>query len=259
MSTCSSIGVHDQNGVRSITLQRLDKANALNTPMLKALSEAIESAQPDGNHAIVLRSASPRLFCAGGDIQEFCKGTEHLETQGEALRTLMVTMVSCPVPILAIARGKAAGAGVILLSLTDIVIGSQDLELSCPELAFNMYPFSVHVALETKITSAKARQLCLSCLPLGADQAQDLGLVTNVLPLDGFEDNAEKTLALYLSRQDALSSARKGRLIMEPPSHFIKAVETIQPLMYENFNKTGVQETIQNYLESLKTRAQATA
>ncbi|WP_262358363.1 enoyl-CoA hydratase-related protein, partial [Bordetella pertussis] len=60
--------------------------------------------------------------------------------QGAALRELMAAMARCPLPLLAVARGKAAGAGVILLAMTDLVIAAQDLSLACPEMAFSMYP-----------------------------------------------------------------------------------------------------------------------
>ncbi|WP_241762449.1 acetate--CoA ligase family protein, partial [Bordetella pertussis] len=110
----------------------------------------------DGIDLLVLRSAAPTLFCAGGDIEEFALGAAALERQGAALRELMAAMARCPLPLLAVARGKAAGAGVILLAMTDLVIAAQDLSLACPEMAFSMYPVIVQAALETKISAARA-------------------------------------------------------------------------------------------------------
>ncbi|MDQ6211670.1 enoyl-CoA hydratase/isomerase family protein, partial [Achromobacter insolitus] len=59
----SYVLVDDEGGVRTLTLNRAAKANALNADMLSVLRRAIDSAPQDGIGLIVLRSASPSLFC----------------------------------------------------------------------------------------------------------------------------------------------------------------------------------------------------
>lgn len=247
----SHILVQDVDGVRSITLSRTAKANALDAAMLERLEHAFSSAVLSEVDLIILRSASPNLFCAGADIEEFIQGPASLERQGLALRSLTDAMARCPVPILAIARGKAAGAGVVLLTMTDVVIAAQDLVLSCPEIFFNMYPVMVQAVLETKISAARARQLCLSGQPLDAVSARDLGLVTDVLSTDGFEQSAAQRLEFYSRRRPALAIARKGRLLMEPPDLVLQRALALEPLMHENFSGAGVQDAIRAYLTGL--------
>lgn len=246
--------LRDEDGVRSIVLNRPAKANALTAQMLGDMTHAVESAQAAGIHVIVLRSASRGLFCAGGDIGEFSAGPAQLEKQGSRLRELMTAMARCPLPIVAIARGKAAGAGAILLAMTDIVIAAESLVFSCPELAFNMYPFIVQAALETKISAARARQLCFSGAPLDARSALELGLATDVLADDCFDNSADERLAYYLLRREALEVAREGRLLMEPPEHLLHKIQALEPLMHENFGKPGVQGAIKAYLERLSAK-----
>lgn len=250
--TADPILVQDADGIRSIVLNRAGKANALCAAMLDTMVQAIARAPEDGAGMILLRSASPALFCAGGDIDEFALGPGSLEKQGDSLRELMTVMARCPLPILAIAQGKAAGAGVILLAMTDIVIAAQDLALSCPEIAFNMYPVMVQIALETKISAAQARRLCLSGDTLGAAAARDLGLATDVLPADGFAQRAEQRLAYYSKRREALNIARQGRLATESPAAMLRRLATLEPLMHRNFNRPGVRETILAYLDGLR-------
>lgn len=246
--------VQDADGIRTLTLNRAAKANALNAGMLAALRRAINGAPDLGIGLIVLRSASPSLFCAGGDIEEFVQSPELLEAQGVGLRELMGAMASCPCPILAVARGKAAGAGVILLAMTDIVIGASDLTLACPEIAFNMYPVMVQAALQTKVSAARARQLCLSGQLLKAEPARELGLVTDVLAAEGFDQLAADRVAFYVARREALAIARKARLQLEPPDLAIGRIAALEPLMHENFARPGVRETIQAYLAHMRAR-----
>jgi len=247
--------VQDQDGVRSIVLNRAAKANALTAAMLQRIIRAFQSATADGAQAIVLRSASKTLFSAGADIQEFSEGAAQLDKHGGWLRKLMGEMACCPLPILAAARGRAAGAGAILLSMVDILIAADDLTLVCPEIAFNMYPFIVQAALETKISAGRARQLCFSASPLSAASALELGLATELVARDRFDEVSAERLAYYLSRRDALQMARKGRLLMESPKDFMNKLEALEPLMHENFGKPGVQDSMKAYFQRLGAKA----
>jgi len=246
------VRVEDADGLRSLVLDRADKANALTAAMLADLRRAIDSVARDGIGMVVLRSASPALFCAGGDIEEFASGPAMLAAQGEGLRDVMLALARCPVPVVALARGKAAGAGVILLAMTDIVIAAEDLSLVCPEIAFNMYPVIVQVALETKISAARARQLCFSGQPLAAPAALELGLVTDVLAAEAFDALSARRLAFYAERREALAIARKARLRMEPPDALAARIASLEPLMHENFSRPGVQDAIRAYLARLR-------
>jgi enoyl-CoA hydratase/carnithine racemase len=112
----------------------------------------------------------------------------------------------------------------------------------------------VQTALETKISGARARQLCLSGQLLKAEPARDLGLVTDVLPAEDFERLSAERLAFYIARREALVIARKARLLLEPPDCAVGRIEALEPLMHENFARPGVQETIRGYLSSMRAR-----
>lgn len=204
---------------------------------------------------VVLRSASQKLFCAGADIEEFLEGPDKLAQQSEALRELIGAMASCPLPLLALARGKAAGAGVILLSMVDIVIAADNLIFVCPEIAFNMYPGVVQATLEMKTGPARARQLCLSGEALRTVEAKQLGLVTDVFPDAVFETAGQQRLAYFAARSDALLMARKAWLLSDPAEAIMRKISLLEPLLHQNFNQLGVQETIKSYLAQLRTKA----
>lgn len=245
------VRVDDHDGVRTIQLNRPDKANALTAHMLERMAHAVRTAQAENMQVIVLRSASDVLFCAGSDIREFSEGPEHLERQGAGLRELMFEMARCPVPIIAIARGTASGAGLMVLAMTDVLIAADDLALACPELHFHMYPVIVQVVLEAKLPRALARRMCFNTQPITAALAFDHGWVTDLVQAADFEVSSKERLSYYLARRDALRIARKGKLLMELPERFIERVQMLEPLMHENFSLPGVQERIGGYLARL--------
>ncbi|MDO9504268.1 MAG: enoyl-CoA hydratase/isomerase family protein [Pseudoxanthomonas sp.] len=234
--------------VRTLTLNRPQKANALTQPMLVALAGGFAE---EGPEVQVLRSASSRLFCAGADIAEFVASAAHLADHEHALIEMIRQRAFSPTPLVAIARGKASGAGALLLSLADVVIAADDLEFGCPEIRFGMYPVIVEAVLQSRVSPAMAMRLCLG-QPLDAAEAHRVGLVTEVLPSQDFDVLAAQRLAFYLERSGALKVARSSRLRAVPPEQLMARVQALAPLMAENFGQTGVRERITAYLDELR-------
>lgn len=235
-------------GVRVLTLNRPQKANALTQAMLVALAAGFAG---EGSVVHVLRSASSRLFCAGADIAEFVASAAHLAEHEHALVEMIRQRAFSATPLVAIARGKASGAGALLLSLADVVIAADDLDFGCPEIRFGMYPVIVEAVLQARVSPALATRLCLG-QPLDAAEAHRVGLVTEVLPTRDFDALAAQRLAFYLERSGGLRVARASHLRAHPPEQLMARVHALAPLMAENFGQPGVRERITAYLDGLR-------
>lgn len=240
--------VEGVGSVRTLTLNRPQKANALTQSMLVALAAGLGGQGPAVH---VLRSASSRLFCAGADIEEFVASAAHLAEHGQALLEMIRQRAHSPTPLVAIARGKASGAGALLLSLADVVIAADDLDFGCPEIRFGMYPVIVEAVLQSRVSPALATRLCLG-QPLDATEAHRAGLVTEVLPTRDFDALAAQRLAFYLERSGALAVARASRLRALAPERLMARVQAVAPLMADNFEQGGVRERITAYLGGLR-------
>lgn len=250
LSTEISLVVRRTAGLMEIALDRPGKANALTAAMMRQLQETIADARAD--EVVVLRSTSPHLFCAGADIREFVGGA--LPQQEVALLALIDTMAHSPAPIIAIASGRASGAGAILLALADVVIASDDLRVACPEFVFGMYPIIVEAVLQSRLPLAIATQLCVGARELQAVQALELGLATEVHSSDGFASTARVRIDHYVERGAGLAVMRRARNMSAPTINLGKQLEAVAPLMLENFGAVGVAERIQQYLGSLSKR-----
>ena len=100
--------------LRTVTLNRPRKANALTAEMMDALTRAIAPASGGQAAQIcVLRSASNRLFCAGADIAEFVSGAGTLARQEHALLSLIGQLAASTVPLVVIARGWRKAASTV--------------------------------------------------------------------------------------------------------------------------------------------------
>jgi enoyl-CoA hydratase/carnithine racemase len=244
-----------ESGCWTLTLQRTAKANALTAAMMEALADAADEAgrQPLPP-VLLLRSASARAFCAGADIAEFAAGAPALQRQEHALLRLIGALARTPAPLLMEARGRAAGAGAILLALGDVVIAGDDLVLAAPEMAFGMYPVIVEAVLASRLPPALAMQLCLSGRALAADEALALGLATERLPARGFEQAAAARREHYLARATALRTARAARLAGPDGEPMLERLQRVAPLMGRNYADPAVRERIARYLDDLRHR-----
>lgn len=242
--TTQMIRRQDRDGVRSILIDRADKANALTADMMRALAEAIETAADA--ELVLIEGRGMRGFCAGADIAEFLQG-DQLERQEEGLKAIVAALAASLRPVVAAIHGRTLGAGVLIAALSDLVIAADDLAFGLPEIRFNMYPVIVHAALEEKVSGAIAFQLSATGRLLDAVEARQLGLVSDILPAGSFAAGIADRVAFYRERVEVLGIGRRVARDGGSPD-VLARITRLAPLMHENFSRPGVRETIARYL-----------
>lgn len=235
-----------------ITLDRAAKANALDAQMMFALAAAIRQARR--GELVLLQSASASLFCAGADISEFVSGADALARQEQGLLAVVQAMSETEAPIIAIARGRAAGAGAILLALADVVVAAEDLRIAAPEFAFGMYPIIVEAVLQSRLWPALVSRLCTGVGGIGAAEGHALGLFTEVVPLEGFDAAAAARMDYYAERIAGLQALRGSRRASAATAAMQRQLREVAPMMIANFGADGVRDRILAYVAGLRKR-----
>ena len=191
--------------VATLTLNRPDRLNALSSPMLEGLLEALPRLAADPNVAVVVLTGAGRGFCAGGDVKSMAEGTSQLGVEDAVQRLRGRMEVSrllheIPKPTIAMINGPAAGAGLAMALACDLRVAAESARLIT---AFAKVGFSGDFGgsyfLSKLIGSAKARELYYLGEPLTAAQALALGLLNSVVP-DAELPGATAALAQRLAR-----------------------------------------------------------
>lgn len=180
--------------VRLVSLNRPERLNALDTALTRALLAALEDAVADPSVRAVLLTGEGRAFCAGADTREMADLTpanEALVAERATLtRDVHALLAAMPKPVVAAARGAAAGGGAGLAIACDLVVAGSDLRLGYPELRQGLVPALVMTGLQRQLGPKRAFELLSLGAFLGAEEALALGLVNRVVEPDAVRDAA---------------------------------------------------------------------
>jgi len=174
--------------VATLTLNRPDRLNALSSPIMDGLLEALPRLGADPEIAVVILTGAGRGFCAGGDVKSMAEGTSQMGVHDAVQRLRGRMEVSrllheIPKPTIAMVNGPAAGAGLAMALACDLRVAAESARFIT---AFVKVGFSGDFGgsyfLSKLIGTGRARELYYSGEPLDAKQALALGVVNKVVP-----------------------------------------------------------------------------
>ncbi|WP_024868083.1 enoyl-CoA hydratase/isomerase family protein [Pseudoxanthomonas suwonensis] len=196
--TASPVLSRDADGVRTITVDRPEKLNALNRATLEALDAAFAAAAADpGVRVVVLTGSGAKAFVAGADIAEM-NGLTAIEGREFSLlgQKLMRRIETLPKPVIAMVNGYALGGGMELAMACHLRIAADSARLGQPEVNLGLIPgFGGTQRLLRLAGRAAALELCLVGAPVDAARALQLGLVNRVVPAAELEAETMKLAA----------------------------------------------------------------
>lgn len=182
------------DGLATITLNRPDAMNAMNTEAKVALREAAQSAESDPAVRAVLLTATGRAFCVGQDLKEHVgslladreAGTRQtMSTVREHYNPILKALTGMAKPVVAGVNGVAAGAGLGFALAADyrIVADTARFNTSFAGVALTA-DSGVSWTLQRLIGPGRAADLLLFPRNISAQEAYDLGIVNKVVPAD---------------------------------------------------------------------------
>lgn len=184
-----TILVSDDNGVRTITLNRPDVLNAFTSDMLAALGKAIRSAGKDKSVRCLVITGAGRGFSAGQDLAEVADSYKSGEQRmlGDHLRRYYNPMIlkirSMEKPVIASVNGVAAGAGCSLALACDLRIAAESASFIQAFIHVGLVPDSGSTFMLPRLIGvARAMEMACTGRKVKADEALTIGLVNRVVP-----------------------------------------------------------------------------
>lgn len=200
MTTTTVLSDFDRSsGVATLTFNRPDSLNAIDITMARNFLEAVKglSAQP-GLRCVVLRGAG-RAFVAGGDISSMAEGRQQawqmVNTALDALNPAILLLRDIDAPIIASVKGVAAGAGLSLALMADLIVAEENARFLIGYNGIGAVPDCGGTwFLPHKIGAGRASEMMILGRTLNAREAQHWGLVTSVAAEDQFDEMLAATV-----------------------------------------------------------------
>ncbi len=206
-----TIRVEVADGIATITLNRPESLNALNSTMRRELLAAFKALGRDAAVRAVLLTGEGRGFCSGADLRGDSGEREFRRVLTAEYNPLMRAIRDLPKPVIAAVNGVAAGAGVSLALACDLVYAADDARFIQAFVKIGLVPDSGSTrALVRTLGRHRAAQLIFTGEPLLAQEAHAAGLVNRVVPAADLSARArEVATALASAPTSAIAYAKR--------------------------------------------------
>jgi enoyl-CoA hydratase len=188
-------------GVASVTLNRPEVRNALNTTMVRELEDALQKLETDPEaRVVVLAGAGDKAFCAGADLKDVGDRGTTLQARESfgGLARILEGMARMKTPVIARVHGYALAGGCGLAAGCDIVVAAEDAIFGLPEIKIGLLPFIVMAPILRSVGRKRGMLMILTGEQVSAREAYEMGLVSRVVAraeLTPVVDELARTLA----------------------------------------------------------------
>jgi len=189
-----------EDDIAVVTFNRPEAMNALNNRTRAEFAAAISEAAADDEIKVLILTGSGKAFVAGSDIKEFSQTTPYVAHNIQRLGEMVEKLEK---PVIAAVNGFCLGGGCEIAMACDIIIASEKAKFGQPEINIGIIPGGgATQRLPRLIGVCKAKELIYTGDIISAEQADRLGLVNRVVPLNELMP-AAKELAEKIATKSA--------------------------------------------------------
>ncbi len=248
----NTVRVEDVDGVRTLTLNRPERRNALTPAMQDELADALTAAPSAKARVVVLRGEG-EAFCAGLDISVLREMTgrspEQHRIEAERTTRMFRALWDCDVPTVAVVHGAAIAGGTGLATMCDFTLAAAEARFGCTEVRIGFVPALVSAYLQLQVGGKVARELLLSARVFGAEEALRLGLVSEVIPRQRLDGRAAELVSELLRNSPEGLRATKRLLRAQNLKWLNSAIHAAAEANAESRETADFREGVSAFLE----------
>lgn len=239
-----SINTHRDGAITVITIAA-PPVNALPVAGWFDLATALREAGDDpSTHVVVLR-AEGRGFCAGVDIKELQRASDHQALVGvnRGCAAAFGAVYDCAVPVVAAVHGFCLGGGIGLVGNADVLLASEDATFGLPEVDRGALGAATHLA--RMVPQHLLRALYFTARTITAQELHQHGSVLDVVPRGELDAAALKVAAEIAAKDTRVIRAAKEALNGIDPQPVRRSYRYEQGFTYE-LTLTGAGDEIRD-------------
>lgn len=198
----NSIVLEIKNGVATITLNRPEVFNSFNREMALLLQDTLDVCEKNDEVRAIVLTGNGKAFCAGQDLKEVTSAELNpgfKKILEEHYNPIITRIRSIKKPIIGAINGVAAGAGANIALACDIVVAHEKVSFIQAFSLIGLVPDSGGTFfLPRLIGFQKALALAMLGDKVSAEEAEKIGMIYKILPLESFESEVND-LAIKLA------------------------------------------------------------
>jgi enoyl-CoA hydratase/carnithine racemase len=210
--------VQDKDGIRTISMNRPDKKNALSGDMYAIMADAINDADADPAIRVMIITGTKEAFTSGNDLADFLGTPTDLNAEDRPPVTrFMYALLEAKKPVIAAVEGPAVGIGVTLLLHCDFVYAGKEAYFLTPFVNLALLPeFASTLLLPFAVGPKKATEMLMLGEKFSAKAAAKMGLITDTTSTGGALVKAQKTAKKLAAKAPAAIRMTKKLLGTAP-------------------------------------------
>ena len=203
MAEFNNISLAISNGILTITIDRVEKMNALNLDTVEELRTAFQEVYDDKEiKGVIITGQGEKAFVAGADIKEIAELNEvNGRKFAENGQEVFALIENCHKPVIAAVNGYALGGGCELAMACHIRVAVGNAKFGQPEVNLGIIPgYGGTQRLTQLVGKGRALELLMTGDMISAQEAYELGLVNHVVEKDDLIDKCEEILEKITSK-----------------------------------------------------------
>ena len=183
------------------TIDRPEVRNAMNPGVERGLHSALDHVETSATRVLVIRGADG-TFCSGGDLGEMGEATDTLSFRENfsILSNLATRFVDLDALVVAAVEGYCLAGGLGLAAACDFTVASDDSTFGTPEMNVGLFPMQAMAPILRSSHGTKALHMLFTGEFVDAATAEEMGLVTAVVPAEEFDERAGEFVATLASK-----------------------------------------------------------
>jgi enoyl-CoA hydratase len=244
-------------GVATISLDRPETRNALSDEVLAELLTAFTEARDDAAvRCVVLTSTHEKVFSSGGDLAGFAAEVPlvHKHQGTDRFPRLFRLIGELGKPSLCAANGHVLAGALGLALACDLVIAREGVTFGTPEINVGVFPFMIMALIYRNVSRKKCSELLLLGERVDAHEAQRIGLVNRVVPVDEFDAAVADWAGRLAAKSPVLMRLGKDAMYRQQDMAFADALDYLRLNLTLAFATEDIQEGVKAFFEQREPR-----
>ncbi len=250
MSTFSTIAVLETGESVSLVLRR-PPLNVMNITMMQEMNAALEQLLAHSGPKVLVIRAEGKAFSAGVDIADHT--AEKVGTMMKEFHRIFELLNQFAIPVVAAVDGAALGGGCELAIFCDMIIASERAKFGQPEINVGVFPPVAAIIAPRLIGRNRALEWLMSGEAITAAEAERIGLVNRVYPVEAFEEQVKAFVGKFTAQSRVIAELTKKALdrgLRRPVMEGLADAENLY--MNEMMRTEDANEGLKAFLEKRK-------